>query len=72
MIDDIRRNFIMNPKNGLKIRPFRQAHINRSKDKELLFLTKYLRDIAVYVNDFSSINHKHWERFSPKKHHNSN
>lgn len=29
MFDDIRRNFIMNPKNGLRIRPFREAHINR-------------------------------------------
>lgn len=29
MFDDVRRNFIMNPRNGLKIRPFRQAHINR-------------------------------------------
>jgi len=26
MFDDLRRNFLMNPQNGLKIRPFREAH----------------------------------------------
>ncbi|WAR21786.1 UBCP1-like protein [Mya arenaria] len=39
MFDDIRRNFIMNPQSGLKIRPFRQAHIAREKDRELLKLS---------------------------------
>ena len=29
MFDDLRRNFAMNPRNGLKIRPFRNAHQNR-------------------------------------------
>lgn len=61
MFDDIRRNFIMNPKNGLKIRPFRQAHFNRSKDEELLHLSKYLKYLAKNCDDFSSINHRHWE-----------
>lgn len=40
MFDDIRRNFLMNPNNGLKIRPFRSAHTNRIKDKELFLLAK--------------------------------
>lgn len=25
MFDDLRRNFLMNPQNGLKIRPFREV-----------------------------------------------
>ena len=29
MFDDIRRNFVMNPQNGLKIKAFRQAPLNR-------------------------------------------
>lgn len=66
MFDDIRRNFIMNPKNGLKIRPFKQAHLNRTTDKELLYLSKYLKDLAIYCDDFSSVNHKHWEKFKPQ------
>lgn len=45
----------------LKIRPFREAHKNRQKDKELLKLTKYLKKIAK-LDDFSNLNHKYWER----------
>lgn len=67
MFDDIRRNFIMNPKNGLRIRPFRQAHLNRDKDNELLKLSKYLKDLAEHCTDFSSVNHRHWEKYKPKK-----
>ncbi|XP_037949082.1 ubiquitin-like domain-containing CTD phosphatase 1 [Teleopsis dalmanni] len=67
MFDDIRRNFIMNPKSGLKIKPFRQAHLNRDKDDELLKLSKYLRDIALNCEDFNKLNHRKWESFNPKK-----
>ena len=35
MFDDLRRNFLMNPQNGLKIRPFKKAHQNRDTDREL-------------------------------------
>ncbi|CAG9831578.1 unnamed protein product [Diabrotica balteata] len=66
MFDDIRRNFIMNPKNGLRIRPFREAHLNREKDRELLHLAKYLKDLAENSNDFASVNHRHWEKYKPK------
>ena len=62
MFDDIRRNFLMNPQNGLRIRPFREAHKNRETDKELLKLSKYLRVIA-QLDSLSILNHKHWERF---------
>ncbi|CAG2191566.1 UBLCP1 [Mytilus edulis] len=61
MFDDIRRNFIMNPKTGLRIRAFREAHMNRHKDTELLKLSKYLKDIS-NVEDFTELNHKYWER----------
>lgn len=67
MFDDIRRNFLMNPHNGLKIRPFKQAHLNRDKDRELLRLAKYLQDIA-QEEDLSSLEHKHWEKYKPRKH----
>jgi ubiquitin-like domain-containing CTD phosphatase 1 len=66
MFDDIRRNFLMNPGNGLKIRPFKQAHLNREKDKELLRLAKYLKDI-VDEEDFNCLDHKHWEKYRPRK-----
>uniref|UniRef100_A0A8C0GMA0 Ubiquitin-like domain-containing CTD phosphatase 1 n=1 Tax=Chelonoidis abingdonii TaxID=106734 RepID=A0A8C0GMA0_CHEAB len=66
MFDDIGRNFLMNPQNGLKIRPFMKAHLNRDKDKELLKLTQYLKEIAK-LDDFLELNHKHWERYLSKK-----
>lgn len=69
MFDDIRRNFIMNPKTGLKIRPFRQAHLNREKDRELLHLAVYLKNIATHCDDFNELNHKHWESYKPLKKH---
>ncbi|XP_050698531.1 ubiquitin-like domain-containing CTD phosphatase 1 [Eriocheir sinensis] len=62
MFDDLRRNFLMNPQNGLKIRPFRQAHLNRSTDRELLRLSHYLEDIAS-VEDISALNHSKWEHY---------
>lgn len=67
MFDDIRRNFIMNPKSGLKIRPFRQAHLNRDKDRELVHLSTYLLDIAQYCDDFDTLNHKKWEKYKPDR-----
>ncbi|XP_008819878.1 ubiquitin-like domain-containing CTD phosphatase 1 [Nannospalax galili] len=66
MFDDIGRNFLMNPQNGLKIRPFMKAHLNREKDKELLKLTQYLKEIAK-LDDFLELNHKYWERYLSKK-----
>ena len=45
--------YVMNPSAGLKIRPFRKAHMNRDTDTELFDLTKYLLEIAkVEVNKY--------------------
>ena len=38
-----------------------KAHLNRDKDKELLKLTQYLKEIA-NLDDFLDLNHKYWER----------
>ena len=62
MFDDLRRNFIMNPQNGLKIRPFRKAHQNRDTDRELVRLSDYLRDIAE-LDSMANLNHNRWERY---------
>uniref|UniRef100_A0A7N0TYQ4 protein-serine/threonine phosphatase n=1 Tax=Kalanchoe fedtschenkoi TaxID=63787 RepID=A0A7N0TYQ4_KALFE len=63
MFDDLRRNFVMNPQNGLTIRPFRKAHANRETDEELLKLTQYLLAIAD-LEDLSVLNHKNWEFYN--------
>lgn len=65
MFDDIRRNFFMNPKSGLRIKPFNNCHINRSKDKELLKLATYLKEIAENCDDFNKLNHRKWESYRP-------
>jgi len=62
MFDDLRRNFLMNPANGLKIRPFKNAHTSRSTDKELLKLSAYLKKIAL-LTTFEGLDHKHWESY---------
>merc|ERR1719516_227303 len=66
MFDDLRRNFLMNPQNGLKIRPFREAHKNRGSDKELVGLAKYLTAIAS-LEDLSGLRHSKWERYLADK-----
>ncbi|KAG9135474.1 hypothetical protein Leryth_007232 [Lithospermum erythrorhizon] len=63
MFDDLRRNFVMNPQNGLTIRPFKKAHANRSNDQELMKLTQYLLAIAE-LDDISKLDHKHWEYYT--------
>ena len=54
MFDDLRRNFVMNPENGLKIRPFRKAHLNRDSDTELVDLTRYLLAIAGLTDEVTT------------------
>ncbi|KAK7479164.1 hypothetical protein BaRGS_00029605 [Batillaria attramentaria] len=66
MFDDVRRNFIMNPKNGLRIRAFRDAHTRRATDRELLKLMDYLQDIAD-VEDLSKLDHRKWESYKRPK-----
>ena len=66
MFDDVKRNFLLNPQNGLHIKPFRDAFNNRDKDKELLYLAKYLKKIAP-MKEFSCLKPKHWRKFIDKK-----
>jgi ubiquitin-like domain-containing CTD phosphatase 1 len=63
MFDDLRRNFVMNPQNGLVIKPFKVAHSNRDTDQELPKLTQYLLSIAE-LEDISKLNHSKWESFT--------
>ncbi|GLT86291.1 hypothetical protein SLE2022_044370 [Rubroshorea leprosula] len=63
MFDDLRRNFVMNPQNGLTIKPFRKAHANRDTDQELVKLTQYLLAIAE-LDDLSSLDHNNWQSFT--------
>ncbi|CAI0375352.1 unnamed protein product [Linum tenue] len=63
MFDDLRRNFVMNPQNGLTIKPFRKAHANRDSDQELVKLTEYLLAIAE-LDDISTLDHSKWKYYA--------
>jgi ubiquitin-like domain-containing CTD phosphatase 1 len=62
-IDDLSRNFALNPQSGLKILPFKNARITRSVDRELYHLMRYLSLIAKHERDFRLMNHKTWKRY---------
>lgn len=61
MLDDLRRNYVMNKQNGLVIRPFMQAHQTRATDKELLYLKLYLLKIAK-LPTLGGLRHSQWQR----------
>ena len=56
----------MNPQSGLRIRPFRQAHLNRDKDRELSLIGTYLQRIA-RLDDFTTLDHQNWESYERKE-----
>lgn len=62
MFDDLRRNFIMNPQSGLKIKPYKNAYVNRTRDRELKKLSKYL-DCIASLEDLTPLDHKYWEKY---------
>ncbi|VDN12220.1 unnamed protein product, partial [Dibothriocephalus latus] len=66
MFDDVRRNFAMNPQSGLRIHSYRDAHVNYSTDKELLYLADYLDLIALLEPDFTKLNHHKWSSYVEK------
>eukprot|EP01094_Clydonella_sp_ATCC50884_P011059 TRINITY_DN20858_c0_g1_i1.p1 TRINITY_DN20858_c0_g1~~TRINITY_DN20858_c0_g1_i1.p1 ORF type:complete len:366 (+),score=103.67 TRINITY_DN20858_c0_g1_i1:146-1099(+) len=61
MFDDIRRNFFMNPQNGLRIHAFRQAALSQDDD-HLLRLSRYLELIAP-LDSFSHLDHRRWKEY---------
>lgn len=61
-LDDLSRNFAMNPASGLKVVPFKNGPSPASRaDRELFKLAKYLLRIShSSVTDFTKLNHKNW------------
>ena len=62
MFDDVARNFIMNPENGLRIKPFRDSPTAIHTDTELKDLADFLDRIAD-EQDFTKLNLKKWRRY---------
>ena len=66
MFDDVRRNFLLNPQNGLRIRPFRNGPTEGRNDCELQKLEQYLLLIKD-LESFKDLNHNKWEKYVVKK-----
>ncbi|CAH9102443.1 unnamed protein product [Cuscuta epithymum] len=63
MVDDMEKNFKMNPQNGLTIKAFWKH--NYANDEELCKLAQYLLAISE-LDDLSSLDHKCWEKYLTK------
>jgi len=62
-IDDLSRNFALNPQNGLKVTPYKkQKGASYSDDKELKLLIPYLLKIAEF-DDLSVLQHSKWRDY---------
>ncbi|KAH7911418.1 HAD subfamily IIID h [Hygrophoropsis aurantiaca] len=60
-VDDLSRNFALNPNEGLKIHAFKHAHTSQSlADRELEKVARYLIHIAD-VSDFQTLKHRDWK-----------
>ncbi|KAF8205726.1 HAD subfamily IIID h [Mycena galopus ATCC 62051] len=60
-VDDLSRNFALNPKEGLKISAFKGANTPAAEaDRELDKLGRYMLHIA-NVEDFRTLSHKDWK-----------
>jgi len=66
MFDDLRRNFLMNPDNGLRIKACRNLPVTRSEDRELLRLTEYLLLIKD-LDTFEGLDHRRWKDYVRRK-----
>lgn len=62
-IDDLGRNFALNPRQGIKIKAFKDCHLpERMADRELDKLSRYLIHIASGTDrDFTRCKHQNWE-----------
>lgn len=65
MLDDLRRNFILNPQHGLVIKPFRKSTTSGTKDSEFFKLRQYF-DILAALQSFESLDHNGWKEYISK------
>lgn len=62
-VDDLARNFAMNPSNGLRVHAYKDSMNRRSTDTELKSVSKYLLQLAHGVADFSALDHKKFKSY---------
>ena len=59
-VDDLARNFAMNPNHGVKVKAFRLA--KNPMDDELLHLARYLINVAAMPTIDPHKSHKDWKK----------
>lgn len=55
-VDDLARNFAMNPANGLRVHAYKNSKKAKGGDRELLYVARYLLQL-VGVEDFTTVDH---------------
>lgn len=64
MFDDLRRNYVFNPRQGLVIRPFRKSFRSRATDREFVKLKHYVVAISgLDRGSFERLDHDRWEKW---------
>ncbi|KAI5478438.1 ubiquitin-like domain-containing CTD phosphatase 1 [Pseudohyphozyma bogoriensis] len=61
-VDDLSRNFAMNPQNGLKVHAYKDAMVNQATDRELCHVARYLLQLTLQ-DDFSKLDHRRFRHF---------
>ncbi|KAG8887594.1 hypothetical protein FRB98_009322 [Tulasnella sp. 332] len=62
-VDDLGRNFALNPGEGVKVHAFKDCHTTASmQDTELPKLGRYLVHLGANVLDFRTVKHKNWRK----------
>jgi len=61
-IDDLKRNFALNPQNGIKIKAYYRKDTSSNADQELVVLAIYLKNLSVSCTSFSDFDHTQWKK----------
>jgi len=59
-VDDLSRNFALNPKSGIKCRAYHRGAADAPRDVELPLLAAYLSKIATDARGMAAFDHAHW------------
>lgn len=62
-LDDLSRNFALNPGSGLRVTAYKNSEAMRHTDRELWGLAEYLQLIAVREPNFETLEHRNWQRY---------
>ncbi|KAK4054948.1 hypothetical protein OIV83_000872 [Microbotryomycetes sp. JL201] len=60
-VDDLSRNFAMNPRNGLKLKAYKDAMNHSATDLELVWVARYLLQL-VNFSDLSKLDHSKFKK----------